>query len=200
MCLLHFAFLMKGACATRALRQRTAPCARWQVLVVLVHSTAVPTATDDATCLAVCGRVQTSAPRLLVPGLEMNLPQSPCHSAGAWHLGSMYTPLSFICAWLQFFLLLSCVCVWGGGGSPPGARLECQQLCFNGLTQIKGWMDLAPMVQHDEWVLFLEDDVAVHPSLAGVSSGVPVSTSLAPRFMYCVPLCFPLPLPRTTLR
>lgn len=37
---------------------------------------------------------------------------------------------------------------------------------FNGLTQIKGWLDLAPMVSKEEWVLFLEDDVAVHPSMA----------------------------------
>ena len=46
---------------------------------------------------------------------------------------------------------------------------------FNGLTQIKGWSDVAPMVGNDEWVLFLEDDVSVHPSME------PLPTLAVPR-------------------
>ena len=36
---------------------------------------------------------------------------------------------------------------------------------FNGLTQIKAWLDLAPLVHDNEWLLFFEDDATVHPSL-----------------------------------
>lgn len=75
---------------------------------------------------------------------------------------------------------------------------------FNGLTQLKGWADVAKFVRDDEYMLFLEDDVAIHPMLATLPAGA-VNTVIRTAFAtsatgghgiayfgLCSPVCIPV--------
>lgn len=74
---------------------------------------------------------------------------------------------------------------------------------FNGLTQLKGWADVAEFVRDDEYMLFIEDDVAFHPAVAPLSpeamnavirSAFATSASAGHGIAYfglCSPVCIP---------